>query len=206
MHATELSGRWQDTSCCRAPPTRGLNSASPMPKGATARWCLPQYLMVVLSVTSLPLWALLLVKCQPVLNCLPQATRQLCSPPGSCTYVFQCPARHLLLLWMAPAIQAGAGKELRMVKWMCKMVEIHGFGNLCRLLQWFRVGSEPKPLITQRFGRYLKSGSTSEVCIWLIPRYRHGVLWFYSYSRGTFSCMPRSRQRRWGSLCDLYSR
>lgn len=107
-----------------------------------------------------------------------------------------------------PQIQWGSSlrKELHMVKWTYKMVEIYRFRILPRLLWWLSVGSEPKPLIAHRFGWHMKSGSTSKICIWLISSYRHGVLWFYFYSRGTFSCMPCSRQKRWGSLCDLYSR
>lgn len=41
-------------------------------------------------------------------------------------------------------------KKLHMAKWRYEMVKIYGFGVLSRLLWWFRVGSEPKPLITRR--------------------------------------------------------
>lgn len=112
-----------------------------MPEGATAWLCLPQCPMTVPSALPLPLWASSLVKCQPGLNRLTKATRRLCSWLYPCLAV---PGKA-----SSPSLHGSSlRKEFHMVQWMYKMVEIYGFRILFRLLWWFRVGPEPKPLIT----------------------------------------------------------
>lgn len=56
-----------------------------------------------------------------------------------------------LCLAMAPSLHSSAlRKKLHMVKWVYEKVEIYSFRIVSRLLWWFRVGSEPKPLIMHR--------------------------------------------------------
>lgn len=141
-HAAEPASGFWEASHCGAPPGWGLNPVSP---GLRCHGvAVPSPVPDCDSPTAAPLGPM---------ACEMPARRKLCTQGDKIAlHLTWQPYLHLAMpskasprfMWLQ--FEKGAPYGVH-IKWTYKMVEIYGFKVLSRLLRWFRVESEPKPLI-----------------------------------------------------------